>query len=183
MVHERWAEVSQRRKVLGSTPKSRQQSVKGKRVMMRSPFEKKQRKAEGIISQGSPRDFLKNPRELPQTSSLGLPRETFCPFKKLPGKAGNVLASLHPAAGMEEAGRALMPAPPRRPGKNQGDAGRRGKQEASQQMACFVDREWAQIGGHDRLGRVMLGRQQSSGRGPGSQRDAGQKHQGQHDQG
>ena len=140
-VQDRWADLSQRRKVLGSIPRSRQQSVKGSRVMSNSPFEQEHRTHDGRDSLNSHREMPCSPREFPGTGGTG------------PGKGGgwganaSRLAGLQTSSGMEKAGQPLMPAPPRRPRQHQLDAAGKGKEQLSQQMTHFGHRERHQVCG------------------------------------
>src|SRR5229473_766304 len=143
-------------------PNHRQHAVKGTRVMMDAPFMRKSKETRETGLPGISWECARTPKEFPGSD----PREFF-------ESPRSSLASLEAAAGMEEAGPALMPAPPCRPGENQGDAGGRGKEQASQQAACFRDREGAQIGGHDDYCWVVPHRQQRGRKAPSGERDAG----------
>jgi len=104
---------------------------------MDTPFMKK-------VSQQQKQEFRKRSWE-----SVNSPREFLgsTPWE-FPGTALSPLASLETVTGVADAGPVLMSASKSRPGQDKGGTGRRGKEQTSQEMACFRDREWTQIGGH-----------------------------------
>ena len=99
----------------------------------------------------------------------------------LPGTGGSPLARLEAMTGMAQARLLLMPTPPARPGQDQRRTAGWGEEQAGQQAARFGHRERTQRGGDERVRGWGRHGQPRGSRAVGSQGDAGQKGQGQHE--
>jgi hypothetical protein len=127
-----------------------------------------------ILLSGKRKTNTKNKKE---GNVLGVPTVLGISQGVLPETVRSPSASFETVAAVADAGHLLVPAPPDRPSQDQEGTARRRKEQTSQQMACFWDREWTQVGGYDSICFVvrLFGRRVDSSEG-----DAGQKCQGQH---